>query len=66
LRRVAASPQEITETELRYVWGYNEAATRELARKFGGEAQSAAWSVDSVPFKDFMRQVDAQRSRSAK
>jgi hypothetical protein len=62
LRRVAATPQEMKEDELSYVWGYNEAATRELARRFGDDAQRAAWLVGTQSFASFMHPRPAQRA----
>lgn len=60
LRRVAKSRQELSETELSYVWGYNEAAGRELARRFGDEGQSAAWLVGTVPFADYLARAESR------
>lgn len=63
LRRVADSPQNMSDTALRYVWGYNEAAIRELARRSGDGAKSAVWSVTgSVPFRNFLQRVEAPPS----
>jgi hypothetical protein len=61
LRRVAENPQAISENELSYVFGYNEAATRELARRFGDEGQRAAWLAGTGPFENFLRSAPAPR-----
>lgn len=64
LRRVAENPQAISENELSYVFGYNEASTRELKRRFGDEGQRAAWLVGTEPFEQFARNAQRRRAQA--
>lgn len=59
LRRVAESYGELEEARQAYVNGYNEAASDEIARRFGERARQDLWAVDYRPVEEFRRAVAA-------
>jgi len=66
LRRVAKTTNGISETDWRYIHGYNEVAAAELARRFGKEGELAvSWVTRGLSFEDYLRRLEFFRGHGA-
>ena len=63
LRRVAEAYSELDDDRQAYVNGYNDAASDEIARRFGDRARQDLWAVDYRPFEEFRGAVAAARPK---
>lgn len=59
LRRVSESYAELDEPRQAYVSGYNEAASDEIARRFGEQARQNLWAFDYRAVEEFRRALAA-------
>ena len=65
LRRVAEAYYELDEDRRGYLTGYNQAASDEIARRFGENARQHLWGVEYRSFDDFRRSIAAAGQSTA-